>query len=393
MRTVRFAACLVLALILPLTPTASASESGDFHEYVVERATHHGLTVEAYLDALRTQELLAPIVQLVRSDPESFGGIYWDWSAPTPGFVVQYVGATPPDLGTNMRYVRVERSRAALDAVVQRLDGLSESAATSSGWVSLGIDEVNNTVRVGLADRSAPVLPRLAELGNAVTVQFGEPLGTPSVCNTRTDCTPHRGGIQINGDVYSCTFGANARRNGLIVTITSGHCDTARNNEWDVWRHPNTQGLNQLVGTSHANGLHNGMDVDVLRIGAVGPQTKNPYNRIYSSNANKAQAITGVMAQGNMFVGLSLRRAGQNTSKNGEVTSGLYKYWFSWDGGIWAAWGIRSSADSVGGDSGGPVWHYNASGGAVLLGFNSLQDGTFAAQDDASEFLASDGSA
>lgn len=328
MRTVRLAACLALVLVVPLTATASASGDGDFQEYLTERATHHGLSVDAYLDVLRTQELLAPVVQLVRSDPESFGGIYWDWGAPTPGFVVQYVGAAPPDLGTNIRYVRVERSRAALDAVVQRLDRLSESAATDSGWVSLGIDELTNTVRVGLADKSAPVLPHLAEFGNAVTVRFGEPLGRPSLCNRRTDCTPHRGGIQINGDVYSCTFGANARRNGWIVTVTAGHCDTARNNEWDTWRHPNAQGLNQLVGTSHANGLHNGTDVDVLRIGAVGPQTKNPYNRIYSSDPNKSQAITGVMAQGNMFVGLDLRRAGQNTSKNGEVTSGLYKYWF-----------------------------------------------------------------
>lgn len=145
----------------------------DFAEYAAERADRHRLSVDDYLLALRTQEDQAWVVERVNANPDRFAGVYWDWRASVPEFVVQYVGADAPQLHPDVREVSVRYSRAELLRILDELDRATDAMdAGVAGLVSIGIDDLANAVTVVATNETPEVLSLVAEYGDAVTVGY-----------------------------------------------------------------------------------------------------------------------------------------------------------------------------------------------------------------------------
>jgi hypothetical protein len=317
--------------------------------------------------------------------------VFWDWAAKPPGFVVLYTaGTAAPPMGGSIRFIEAARSYAQLEAVRDEVAALAiQHDAQDSGLISVGIDEPTNTVLVALTRDDAPLRKFLAKYDDAVSIAIGE-RAEPAACYSKTDCTPFRGGIYIQSTQLACSYGLNGRRNGSLVMVTAGHCD------WNVtstWTHPNTQGLNPLIGSSSKNGLRDGLDTDVLRVTASGPQVANPLNRIYDTNSRKSLAIQGVVSNTLIYRGMLVTRSGFKTTTAGTVTGDRYLYCMWLDGWCRFAWGWPSNTYHEYGDSGGPFYSYQVEGSTsywALVGFLSLKDGTFAGQGDAKRVLSLD---
>jgi hypothetical protein len=379
----RFISLLVtLVLLLAASSTAALGNDAGDADWLAYGASRHGLTDSEFRDAVARQEAGDDLVLEVRQHAANYGGVYWDWKADPPGFVVLYTAAAPTDsFDASVRLVHVERSYAELARVLGELASAAKAGDPSeTGFVSVGIDEASNVVNLTVTAADAPMAKVAAEFEDAVSIVVADH-PTPAACNNRNDCIPFRGGIKITSNQYDCSYGMNGRQNnGYLVMVTAGHCD------WNVnqtWRHLHAQApASQTVGNSTLNGLHNGKDLDALRVRAYGAQVQNPLNRVYSTDANKSMAVTGAVSNANIFSGMTIRRVGFNTQKNGEVTGGKMFYSFWWEGWWRFAWGFPSTATSVGGDSGGTVFRTGVSTNA-LLGFNSVQEGIFASQEDA----------
>jgi hypothetical protein len=367
---------LIGASATPVAASESVDPASDqeFAAYVLERAQAHDVSVDAYLDSLREQERLSWVVREVNTHPNDFGGVSWDWSAKIPGFVIQYVGDEPPRFDPDVTEVRVLRSRAELLSILEDLDrNLANLDARASGLVSIAIDDVANAVVLVTAAPNFQVSNIVAPYGDAVALQYGSSSGRAAACINRQNCTPFRGGIEIDGNVWACTYGLNARYSLGKAVVTSGHCDVQND---DYWRHNGNP-----VGPSTRNGLHGGQDVDALRIFTT--TATSPYNRVYSTSGQMSVPIVGALGDDDIFFGMDIRRVGINTSINCEVTGYVnFKYWFVKEGGIWAAWGRATNCTAVEGDSGGPIWHTDSQSNRFLVGITSLTDGTFAVQDD-----------
>jgi hypothetical protein len=377
---------VLVSLVVLLASSSSMAFGNDAAEidWLADGAARHGLTVSEFQGAIATQEAGDDLVLKVRQDANQYGGVYWDWGANPPSFVVLYTGEPPNEwAAASARLVRVERSYADLTTVLDELvQGVKDAGPLDIGFVSVGIDEASNTVELTVTASDAPMAKLASKFGDAVNVVVGR-RPVPAACNNRNDCIPFRGGIKISANL-NCSYGMNARQNnGLLAMVTAGHCDWYVN---QTWKHLHTQTPSQTIGNSTINGLHDGKDTDVLRVRASGAQVLSPLNRVYSTDASKSVAITGAVSNANIVSGMAIRRVGFSTQKNGEVTGGRMFYAFFWEGWLRFAWGFPSSATSVGGDSGGTVFRTGVSTNA-LLGFNSVAEGIFASQQDAKAVL------
>lgn len=381
---------IYLPLLLSLVgPNAAGAGGGAPEDWVIEGAKTHQISVDAYQTGAEEQAALQDILPIVRAHPDNYAGVYFDWDAVPPAFVVLFVGKTARDsFPSAVRLVRATYSLTELEATRDRIAGEARKLTTTdSEFVSVGVDEPKNRVRLVVTNTGSRLADLALDLGSQVDVEIGQ-RGSPAACNSRLDCFPYRGGISMTGNVYTCTYGFNARNaSGTVVVITAGHCDTPANSSWF---HLHNQGGSQYIGLTSKNGLRNGLDLDVLMVTASGLRVQNPYNRVYNTDLSKNYALTGWVQQYQTYVGMPIRRVGINTSRNGEVTSGKSFYAFNWDGSLWFAWGYQSSATSVPGDSGGPVWALASgtpNGLHALAGFNSTSDGRFASTGDAWQVL------
>lgn len=395
MKRVRVTAFVLAVALLPAAGTVVASDAAfDVDPLIAEGARHHAVTLDEYTKALAEQDKSQPLIDLVRGNPREFSDIYFDWEAPDPSFVVQYLGDSAPEVDTDIphRLVRVEHSYADLESALEVLAAMAKQGdPRETGFVSVGIDTVSNTVAVAVDRADAPFARQADAYGSMVSVSVQEP-AVSHQCNSRFDCTGLRGGLYMVGNTYACSTGFNARRlNGNKVHVSSGHCDWQTTSTWD---HPNTQGVPSLIGVSALNGLHNGRDTDVLRIRIDADPRMLPYtwNILYNSATQLRRDLNLQVDNSGMYNGMAVNKSGVSTNTTvGSITGG--RHLISYDIAGWPRfhWVYPASYAGQPGDSGGTVWRgTSTSQFATLVGIHSGEAGNnrvFASQQDARTVL------
>lgn len=157
---------------------------------------------------------------------------------------------------------------------------------------------------------------------------------------------------------------------------------------------PTSTGITQLrdpegdptVGYSTHNGLHNGLDVDALRIRATGQFVTSPRNRVYWSNFDKSLPIKGAVGNNTFYPGMEVWRTGYQSSDIGDITGDRMYYIMYIEGWPRSMWGWPTNVSVVGGDSGGPFFRAGTYF-YQLVGFTSTINGHFASQQDATNVL------
>lgn len=210
MKRVRVTAFVLAVALLPAAGTVVASDAAfDVDPLITEGARHHAVTLDEYTKALAEQDKSQPLIDLVRGNPQEFSDIYFDWEAADPSFVVQYLGDSAPEVDTDIphRLVRVEHSYADLESALEDLAALAmQGDPGETGFVSVGIDAVSNTVAVAVDRADAPFALQADAYGSMVSVSVQEP-AVSHQCNSRFDCTGLRGGLYMVGDTYACSTG------------------------------------------------------------------------------------------------------------------------------------------------------------------------------------------
>lgn len=393
MKRIRLSVFVLAVALMPAAGTVMATDGAlQDDSFLEEGARHQGVSVDAYAKAVEDQDRSQPLVDLVRANPREFGDIYFDWESTDPGFVVQYLGDSAPEIDTDIpiRLVRVENSYADLEATLGDLAALAkEGDPGETGFVSVGMDVVSNTVALGVDRPDAPFAQHADAHGAMVSISVEES-AVSHACNSRLDCPHLRGGLNMVGNTYACSTGFNARRpSGNKVHISAGHCDWQTTSPWDL---PNTQGIDSRIGWSQLNGLHNGKDTDALRIGialisGVRPTT---WNLVYDTNARKGRSITRQIDNNGIFHGMIVRKSGVATNTTqGSITGGRYLVSYNIEGWPRFHWVFPANYAGQPGDSGGTVWR-EVSEYAYIVGIHSGEQGgnrIFASQQDARAVL------
>lgn len=152
--------------------------------------------------------------------------------------------------------------------------------------------------------------------------------------------------------------------------VTSAHCDY---NPWGnapTWKH---NGL--TIGSVQYNAVQNGHSYDVSRTRIDGGWFNSPYRNKILRNYNNADfPLTG--QNSTYSVGIYLRRTGfRSSTSGGEITNSQVLYTVSQFGSQIVLIGVLTDITSLAGDSGGPVWRLNSSGGSgFLAGFWSASN-------------------
>jgi hypothetical protein len=382
---------VTLAVAIALMPASSVgaetATSFDYAGFFDEGAELHGVSVETFVKAFDDQNKSEALVASVRAAPATFSNIYFDWEAPEPRFVVQYLGDKPPTLPTELdiTMVAVQHSYERLAAVRDELSRYAKVAPTDNGFVSVGVDVKENRVRLGVSAADAPAARQAEQYGDLVHVAVDEP-PSPGECKTRLDCPHLRGGIRIQNDEWSCSTGFNGRMpNGNFVHVTAGHCDWSTSKDWFM---PNTQNVNPWVGWSTKNALFNAMAFDVLRLRVAATSEVRPskWNLVYNTDANKNNAIQNTISNSSFFNGMIILKSGISTNTTqGSILGDRLEtyYWRNGDKHFFWAWPASYAWKK--GDSGGTVWRL-LSGYSYLVGFHNggnAERAIFSSQEDA----------
>jgi Trypsin len=231
--------------------------------------------------------------------------------------------------------------------------------------VSTGLDTPNNRVIVGVdgdIDAAAAVLRRY---GTALEVRTDR-ASVADACTYRNCWLPQKakGGIHVykSYTVYPCTSGFIVKRpdTGNFAILTAGHCIEVNGGYGQIFKHGSTT-VYTIGGSRYetwAAGANADAGIIALSSGSV-PTPKNTFH-VRESGIDSVRALNGVTSHAAQSVGLFVCRSGLGTGNStcghvveknvtrpscvGETNCKLIDYQFEVD------------FDSVGGDSGGPIY-------------------------------------
>jgi hypothetical protein len=336
-------------------------------------------------------------IEAINTDSEQFGGVYIDEAGV---LVIQYVGENRgraavervlvPEVA--VRWVQVERSQDELARIANEI-----RQRKLDGVFAISIETLTNRVEIWLdeyAPRSTLAAAFAAEYADAIFIRPGTDILYAAACNSRTDCTPWRGGIRIdrNNDNGWCTWGFQAKRNGNLQMITAGHCQE-RGKKFN--HNGSTIGSNGVSRNSINPDTFDGIDVSRTRIDGAYPP--NNTNRLYFSGSLKNHSLTSERTNNQFAVGQVAVKSGARTDTTaGQITSTNFSYQLIPAQGAGSlvhypnctfetratcpeVWGLKvSNIVAKGGDSGSPVYSGSIvppygviEPGSVLFGFVS----------------------
>lgn len=322
------------------------------------------------------------------TDQQSGGVPVFRFTDADEGRLVKLESLLPSDSG-----VRVESAKwtlEALDATREKLRGDWDGLEREFGLVSISINTRENQVRVGLLNPTEQVETMLRERFGASIATFAANHAVIDACNSEHDCFPIKGGLHIESSVNTgvdCTAGFVVRRElngGQLALVTAGHCvELARENSSytvnDPWNHgPN----NSVFGSGKYETWHTGSDADVGLVGlsssTVSDMTSASYNRLFTRAGTLNTSpivntyVVGSLASVYQDVGDQVCRYGIASDRDcgvivdDDATMNSCRY---------GTTGCRPidhtiiwSLDSIGGDSGGPMFVYESSNEVVVLG-------------------------
>ena len=311
------------------------------------------------------QEGLGPLKDLLRQDPESYGGHYID-QRDSGTIVVQLAGDGGPTAaaieralpaGATYRVEQVQRTAASLEALVDRITADAKDLRQDGiEVVSVALSYRGNTVEVGVANLTGDEVPTLQGRYGAAALQVTANTIEPDShgCVSTDHCAyPMRGGVWVSG----CTAGFIVRRSSNTLLMTAGHCGGSSDG---IWKH-NGYGN---IGATYASAAFDGSRTDAQIIHMTDSQESNwVYLKTY-----QVQAITGWQGVYQDNEGDLVCKMGANLGYNtcGYISS---VYTSTNVSGVDYIAQRRANYYSVGGDSGGPVFR-----NTLAIGIHSAKD-------------------
>lgn len=324
------------------------------------------------LRRMEVQWATMPAMEYANAEPDFAGGYIDQLGGGVPIFLftgrldahadnIAKVLATPIEF-------RVEQAERSLDELLSEQAAIDEQRPR---FASEGVDIVETAI---LPDRNAVVVGingLTAAREAAVTDLFGPGLVFEDSRPARADCVnggncrPIKGGLAIDAaDGGECTSGFVVKQSGSSVLrlLTAGHCLAAHGGETVVWRH-NADSFGRALKDTWQENYTRTADVGLISINSDDLALMTNDNAMHRGAGYVYPVIDQLTGDNQMLNGQAYRY-GRNSGTDPGLINGLYANRQS-------CWGslanpncmtvtktIRVDFDSVGGDSGGPVWFY-----------------------------------
>lgn len=237
----------------------------------------------------------------------------------------------------------------------------------------LGIDVVHvsvrtslNTVRIGVQGISPAVEIELKLRYGSDIIVFESKVAHSDICDATNNCRPIKGGISINhtgGAAGECTSGFVVKRtdNGSLAILTAGHCLQVHGGFDQAWQH-NSQGFGRALYETWESGGTGDADVGLITIQSPDVALMTNKNQMRRTNGSVANVTSYLL---NPTEGGQACRVGRTSGHDcGVITDSDVGHWSAVDGwaSMWVTHTVEVNFDSLGGDSGGPVFYYPGGG-------------------------------
>lgn len=276
------------------------------------------------------------------------------------------LSALVPD-GADAQVVGASRTEEELAALKSHIEADVES------WSKKGVQVVRvairtslNTVRIGVTGLTADVEASLKEAYGADVVVFETTIAQSDVCDSTNNCRPMKGGISINhtgGVAGECTSGFVVERtdNAALAILTAGHCIQVHGGFDQAWQH-NSQGFGRALYETWEPGGTGDADVGLITIQSPDVALMTNKNQMRRTNGSVANVTS---YQLNPLEGAQACRVGHKSGHDcGQITDSDVGHWSEVTGwsSMWVTQTAEVNFDSLGGDSGGPVFYYPGGG-------------------------------
>lgn len=330
---------------------------------------------EEMLRRARIQSAMDAALEIARED-ETFAGAYLDQTkAGRPVFLFTKVDeamagrlASALPEGANLGVQSAERTeRELLDLQARIVGDRDELRDRGITLIRVAIRDSLNTVRIGVENPTDEIGRILATRYGSHVVTFHAEVATSDACvSGPDDCRPMKGGIAIyhSGGLATgeCTSGFVVKRteNAALAILTAGHCIQVNGGfDWG-WRHDGVAYGRALYETWVPGGAGDA-DVGLTTLFSQEVAQMTNKNRIRRNNATEAS----VTASAAPVQGGQACRVGITSGHDCGLITDADDANLSEVAG-WLDMNVLHTAvvnfDSLGGDSGGPVFFYPGGG-------------------------------
>jgi V8-like Glu-specific endopeptidase len=331
------------------------------------------------------QKAVARVVPEARMLP-GYAGVYLDqldggqpvflFTGATAQAAADEIGRLLP-AGTAFRVQEAKRTESELIEQKQTIEAdLTELWASGIDIVRVAVKTSQNRLRVGVRDLTESERQEiLARYGSDLDV-FEDGVAVSDACPATNDCRPIKGGISINhtgGAAGECTSGFIVRASdGTLRMLTAGHCIHVHGGYDTQWQH-NSDAFGRARRETWTPGGTGNADVGLISIASAEQDLMTSKNKMRRTNDSVVSVIdTDVISAA--LEGSQACRVGRTSGHD----CGIISEWLvgraskvSGYERMWVTLSTTVNFDSLGGDSGGPVFYYDSggtTGSVVALG-------------------------
>lgn len=352
------------------------------------------LTVAETSELLRRMEVqwaTVPAMEYANAEPEFAGGFIDQLGGGIPVFMFTDRLDTHEDniariLETPIEF-RVQKAERTLKELLAQQAAIDdhtpslESEGTKIVETAILVDR--NEVLVGIDGLTSERAASVADVfGPGLAFEESKP--AQADCANGNNCRPIKGGIAVDSSTgWPCTSGFVVKQSGggPLRLLTAGHCLDVAGDVGIDWKHNSIKFGDALNDTWQANYVRTA-DVGLIDIdsGELAQMTND--NAMHRGNG-EVWPVIGRVNGANQMQGALVYRYGRASGTDHGLINGLYASRQSCVGPpinqcMTVTQTIRVDFDSIGGDSGGPVWYYVP----ASPGLNVIAMGTHVHSDD-----------
>ena len=331
------------------------------------------------------QEAVVRMVPQARMLP-GYAGVYLDqlasgqpvflFTGATAQAAADEIGGLLP-AGTAFRVQIAKTTESELIEHKQMIEAdLSLLWASGIDIVRVAVKTSQNRLRVGVRNLTETERQELlASYGSDLDV-FEDGVAVSDECPATNDCRPIKGGISINhlgGSAGECTAGFIVRgSDGSLYMLTAGHCIQVKGGYDAVWQH-DSDSFGRARRETWQPGGTGAADVGLITIFSAEQVLMTSKNMMRRTN-NSVVSVIYTRIMGPALEGHQACRVGRTSGHDCGVVSEWLVGRASKVAGYAQMWVTHSTTvnfDSLGGDSGGPVFYYDnggTTGSVVALG-------------------------
>jgi hypothetical protein len=383
----RFALILISTVVIAI-PLASYAATGDSSLFPPTRATGELISGSSTVQDLKLEETLDSIASLVESLPDTSGLAEMEINLPSPTLTVRWKGDLPSDFagvesaavdaGVDLRIVPAKYSQqeilSAGRLLRSTLYGLESRPTLIHGT------RTRDGLFVGVSDEAAKLqsLSELAKLYEDLTsmpVEV-EVVGAMVGASRQNDASPWSGGSGMKNSATSsyCSTGFAVLSGSAGRLLSAAHCDLSGNAKWS-----NGVGSVQLTNGDASVQVRQHDWESLLIDPTNGTQGKVHGGPWYANSADPHYKMS-VAASSATVVGNSVCTSGANSGEHCGLTVTDSQALFGCPVTGFDCYGSVATSSNqdiaiAQGDSGGPVYGYNADGRVrakgIISGFAS----------------------